>query len=407
MQGPTILSQLPEDWKWAEVSSIAELYRGISYTKDVASNNPFDGALPILRANNINGELNYDDLVYVPQALIKKEQFIKEGDIIFAMSSGSKHLVGKSAVARKDFNGSYGAFCALLRVNNAVNKKYVSYVFKGSSFRKLISEIAKGTNINNLKSEHILTFKIPLPAKQIQNAIVSKIEELFSELDKGIENLRIAQQQLKTYRQAVLKWAFEAKSCCSILFSQIVLSYQNGISKRSASDGKPIKILRLADIVRGEINSVEPRKINLTNLEIDKYGLEKDDIIAIRVNGSKELVGRFIFVDKPDGWGFCDHFIRIKFDRKKVIPKLMKYFSESRPVRKFIELNMVSSAGQNTISQGTLSALELRLPSLGEQSRILQAIERRLSVADKMEETIAKGLEQASVLRQSILKQAF
>ena len=48
----------------------------------------------------------------------------------------------------------------------------------------------------------------PIPE---QHRIVAKIEELFSSLDKGIENLKTAQAQLKTYRQAVLKWAFEGK----------------------------------------------------------------------------------------------------------------------------------------------------------------------------------------------------
>lgn len=127
------------------------------------------------------------------------------------MSSGSKHLVGKTAVAKADFKGSYGAFCALLRIKEGINKKYISYIFKGNTYRKLISEIAKGTSINNLKREHILDFEFPLPPLETQQAIVSKIEELFSELENGIEDLKTAQLQLKTYRQSVLKWAFEGK----------------------------------------------------------------------------------------------------------------------------------------------------------------------------------------------------
>ena len=53
--------------------------------------------------------------------------------------------------------------------------------------------------------------EIVLPPLETQHAIVSKIEELFSELDKGIAELKTAQQQLKTYRQSVLKSAFEGK----------------------------------------------------------------------------------------------------------------------------------------------------------------------------------------------------
>ncbi len=198
-------------WESTRVGDIADLLRGITYKKEQASNTPKAGYKPVLRANNINGSLNFDDLVYVPEQNISEQQFLKSGDIVFAMSSGSKHLVGKSAQAKLDFNGSYGAFCAALRTSKLVSKDYVYYVFQGNNFRRLISEIAKGSNINNLKREHILDFEISLPPIAEQHRIVAKIEELFSELDRGIENLKTAREQLKVYRQALLKHAFEGK----------------------------------------------------------------------------------------------------------------------------------------------------------------------------------------------------
>ena len=198
-------------WANARVGEIADLLRGITYQKEQASNTQITGYKPVLRANNINGSLNFDDLVYVPEQNINEQQLLRAGDIVFAMSSGSKHLVGKSAQAKSDFDGSYGAFCAALRTNKLVSKDYVYYVFQGNNFRRLISEIAKGSNINNLKREHILDFEIYLPPIAEQHRIVAKIEELFSELDKGIENLKTAREQLKVYRQALLKHAFEGK----------------------------------------------------------------------------------------------------------------------------------------------------------------------------------------------------
>ena len=198
-------------WVTTTVDEIATLVRGITYNKEQASKSSSPELKPILRANNINGTLNFDDLVFVPQHLIRSEQIIKAGDIIFAMSSGSKHLVGKSARARFDFDGSYGAFCGLLRAHEHVDENFLYYVFQNNKFRRLISEVAKGSNINNLKREHILDFEIALPPLQEQHRIVAKIEELFSELDKGIENLKTARAQLKVYRQALLKHAFEGK----------------------------------------------------------------------------------------------------------------------------------------------------------------------------------------------------
>jgi len=197
-------------WVTTTIGEVSTLVRGITYNKEQAAKSPLPNFKPVLRANNINGTLNFDDLVFVPQHLISADQIIKSGDIIFAMSSGSKHLVGKSARARFDFDGSYGAFCALLRAYEHVDKDFLYYVFQNNKFRRLISEVAKGSNINNLKREHILDFEIALPPRQEQSRIVAKIEELFSELDKGIENLKTARAQLKVYRQALLKHAFGA-----------------------------------------------------------------------------------------------------------------------------------------------------------------------------------------------------
>jgi type I restriction enzyme, S subunit len=198
-------------WVVVKVGEVGTLIRGITYNKAEAASTPLENFKPVLRGNNINTDLNFENLVYVPNKLISSEQLINEGDIIFAMSSGSKHLVGKSARARSNFDGSYGAFCALLRPCKQINKDYLYYVFQANNFRRLISEIAKGSNINNLKREHILDFEFELPPLNEQHRIVAKIEELFSELDQGISELKTAQAQLKIYRQALLKHAFEGK----------------------------------------------------------------------------------------------------------------------------------------------------------------------------------------------------
>ncbi len=69
------------------------------------------------------------------------------------------------------------------------------------------------TGITRLKLNQASMKNIPIkiPPSNEQERIIEKIEELFSDLDQGIETLKTAQKQLKVYRQAVLKWAFEGK----------------------------------------------------------------------------------------------------------------------------------------------------------------------------------------------------
>lgn len=147
---------MPLGWIECPTSDVATLIRGVTYSKEDARKSEAKGYRPILRANNIDGIINHDDLVYVRSTLISAIQQLKAGDILFAMSSGSRNLVGKSARITRDFDGGFGAFCGVLRVSENISNEYLALVYQTREFRHAISEIAKGSNINNLKREHLL-----------------------------------------------------------------------------------------------------------------------------------------------------------------------------------------------------------------------------------------------------------
>lgn len=108
--------KLPEGWVIAPVSTVTTLIRGVTYKKEQAINYLKDDYLPLIRANNIqNGKFDTTDLVFVPKNLVKENQKISPEDIVIAMSSGSKSVVGKSAHQHLPFECSFGAFCGVLR----------------------------------------------------------------------------------------------------------------------------------------------------------------------------------------------------------------------------------------------------------------------------------------------------
>jgi len=90
--------QLPPQWETSPLSEIVEIIRGITYKKAQSATSPEEGLLPVLRANNIQkGKIFTSELVYVPKDLIRIHQKLIAGDIVVAMSSGSKSVVGKTA----------------------------------------------------------------------------------------------------------------------------------------------------------------------------------------------------------------------------------------------------------------------------------------------------------------------
>ena len=180
---------------------------------------------------------------------------------------------------------------------------------------------------------------------------------------------------------------------------------QNGLSKRRG-DGNAVPVLRLADIVAGQLDESDPREINLTDKEFAKYRLLHGDLACIRVNGSKALVGRVIPFKSARSWAYCDHFIRFRPKHDVVDFRYLTHFFSTRTVRRHVELNMVSSAGQNTVSQGTMLDIQVPVPSLDEQRRIVAEIEKQFSRLDEAVANLQRVKANLRRYKASVLKAA-
>ena len=145
----------------------------------------------------------------------------------------------------------------------------------------------------------------------------------------------------------------------------------NGIAKRNGSEGTETIVLRLADLGESEISFSNTRSVILTDGEIQKYALYVGDVLFIRVNGSKENVGKSFYFDNESlSIAYCDHLIRCT-PTGVLHGKLLSMFMRCGYVRQLIGERMVSAAGQNTISQPSLATILLPVPPLKEQDRII------------------------------------
>lgn len=252
--------------------------------------------------------------------------------------------------------------------------------------------------------------RVSVPPLSEQERIVARIEELFSQLDAGVETLKKTKAQLAVYRQAVVEDAIATakhRGATVLPFGTFVLQYQNGISKRSG-EGIQTPVLRLADIENQRISNDDGlRLIGLSKIERDRFVLKRGDLLIVRVNGSENNVGRAIVVDKDDSYAACDHFIRCSVDFSHIIPEYAQLLLDSFSARKHIKENMVSSAGQNTVSQTTMSSIMVYVPDISLQEKIMVSVNERFSMCDCIEQTVDTALQQAEAMRQSILKDAF
>ena len=183
----------------------------------------------------------------------------------------------------------------------------------------------------------------------------------------------------------------------------ILLSLQNGIAKRSGHNGIDSIVLRLADVANYKTELSNVRKIPLSDSEIEHYKLYKTDLLVIRVNGSADIVGRFVEIT-DDKLYHCDHFIRIRFSQEYIFRDYLVVFGHAKVCREAIERLFITTAGQKTINQKHLSSLLFPIPPYNEQTRIAQKVQSLLALCDHLQNQLKKSQTIAAQLAQSIIE---
>lgn len=295
------------------------------------------------------------------------------------------------------------------------------------------TSLDKSTTIPSLAKRDILEIEIPIPPLSEQQAIVQKIEELFSELDKSIENLKIAQQQIKTFRQSVLKSAFEGKLTSKKEVENVMMVAEPNLeygdnklpegwkreklgnistvtsSRRIFKDdyvGSGIPFYRTKEIKELSENKEVSLELFISPSKYEEIKLVNDvpkvgDLLISAVG----TIGVSYIVKDDTPFYFKDgNLIWIK-NLESISSKYLNFiFQHFIRYRQNVE---TSGSAYNALTIVKLKEFIIPLPDIEEQDKIVAEIESRFSVADKLEESINQSLLQAETLRQSILKKAF
>ena len=153
--------------------------RGVSYKPADLRPSLSEESVLLLRANNIGaGRINHDEVQYVAKEKVSTVQLIQAGDILMCASSGSLEHVGKAAICLPSIEGeTFGAFCKLIRPKGDLLPEYIAAYLETDEYREIIMQLACGSNINNLKAEHIDELQIPIPPEEVQEAFVSFLRQ--------------------------------------------------------------------------------------------------------------------------------------------------------------------------------------------------------------------------------------
>ena len=388
--------ELPEGWKWIQQNEVCRLTDGEKIN---------DVEYPYLEVKYLRGNKDKE--------IITSGKFVKTGTKVILVDGENS---GEVFTVPED--GYMGSTFKSLSIQN-VDENYLQFFI--ATKKDFYRNNKKGSAIPHLDKKLFFTMPFPLPPTiEEQKRIADRIESMFAILDEAKEKAQNVVDSFETRKAAILHQAFTGNltakwrkengvsddSWEEKLFDSCIAKMQNGLSKRSGEEGEETVVLRLANIGENDFDVSDLRTIKLTSKEQENYSLIKDDVVMIRVNGSKANVGRQILVKNNNGWSFCDHIIRIKFE-SFCLPNYMVYYSNTKEYKDYVQDNMVSSAGQNTISRKGLSNLTLKIPTLSEQQEIISILDTVLEKECAARSAAEQVLEQIDLLKKSILARAF
>ena len=350
----------------------------------------------------------------------------------------------------------------VLRPSACLTSKFLQYLLHSRRFVDVASRQVSGDR-PRIKFEQVGSFGFFVPPVPEQRAIVAKIERLFSELESGIENLKTAKAKLSIYRQAVLTKAFEGELTKEWRERQenlpdaeeLLAGIQKERERAAREQGrklKPVKplteaeiaalpklpegwrwatietagavqlgrqrapqfhsgehmrpYLRVANVFEGRLALTDVKQMNFSPDEVPMYELRNGDLL-LNEGQSLELVGRpAMFRNEIQGACFQNTLVRFRPYDGICSDYALRVFLMQYRYGKYRSIAKITTSMAHLGAQ-RFAAVEFPVCSTEEQLQIVSEIESRLSVCDALEATIARGLERAEALRQSILKKAF
>ena len=444
---------LPEGWVWKKVSDLGEVLTGTTPTK--AKKEYYDSKdYPFFKPTDLN------EGYYVKKSgdgLSKKgieEARLLPSKSILVTCIGA--TIGKTGLIR--VSGAFNQQINAIIPQKNVLPEFVYFVCISPQFQKSIVDNSSATTLPILNKRKFEMLTMPIPPLIEQQKIVSEIEKQFSRLDEAVAALKRVRASLKRYKASVLKAAVEGKlteewrkenpnvESADKLLKRILAERKKkweeknpkkkykeppapdtstlpdlpkgwvwatvgaladnihyGYTASSTTDTVGPKLLRITDIQNNTVKWDAVPYCKIEPQEKQKYLLKDGDLVFARTGAT---VGKsFLIKGNISEAVFASYLIRIILS-KHTDKRFIYDFFQSLAYWMQIHKGKIG-IGQPNVNAQTLSQINLPLPPLIEQQKIVEEIESRLSVAEEVEEAIDINLKRAERLRQAILKKAF
>lgn len=395
------MSAVPSTWVEVKLGEIAETRLGkmlSAKAKTGVSSHPY------LRNKNVQwGRFDLDDVWEMDFSAEEFERFkIVPGDLL--VCEGGE--VGRAAIWRGQIpRVAYQKALHRVRPYAGIAPEFLLYLFMRLAQTNAFEPFVTGSTIKHLPQEDLRELPVPLPPLNEQRRIVVAIEEDFSRLDAADESLRRAERRLESLRASLL--ASATARYAPVELGALVSELRYGTSIKCLYEGVGAPVLRIPNIASGRVDMADLKFATSAAADLSSFFVEEGDLLFVRTNGSRDLIGRLATVHRLEATAFASYLIRARPDRTKLEPRYAVAALTAPAARALIEASAATTAGQYNLNLQALRSLPIPLPPLAEQRQIVAKVEQQLSVSDAMRNSIEAALQRSTSLRRSILERTF
>jgi type I restriction enzyme S subunit len=396
------MRELPRGWIWVKLGEVlADAKPGFPSGR----HNSTGAGVPHLRPMNISrqGRIDLHVLKYVDG---EQGARMGPGDVLFN-NTNSPELVGKTAYFDRNGEWAYSNHMTRVRPSGGIDGRFLAtqlhWLWMQGFYKSILSNHVNQASVST--KALVTAVDILLPPLAEQRRIVAAIERHFSRLDAGDAFLASAAHRLDATRSKVLGSAIVGID--TVPLGELLLHLRYGTSTKCAYDGAGLPVLRIPNVREGRIDSTDLKRAIDGSTDLSRWLVEAGDLLIIRTNGSRDLIGRLGVVDGAQGMAFASYLIRARPDPRKLVPEYAFLVFSAPAIRSLIESKAATSAGQYNLSASSLAALPLPVPPLPEQRRLVAAVEERLSAIDGLRRAMMQANRRTAALRRAILERAF
>jgi type I restriction enzyme S subunit len=298
------VNALPAGWMRAAVGELAELADG-PFGSNLKTSHYTETGPRVVRLQNIGEGVFLDERAHIAREHYERlaKHALRPGDVV-AASLGDEApracLVPSwlgPAVVKAD--------CIRVRTLNGVDPAFLMWMLNSSPVRAQAASSIKGVGRPRLGLGGLKRLIVPVPPQSEQQRIVAEIEEHFSRLDAADRSLVQARRRVATLRTSTLATA--AASYEPVELESLVTGLRYGTSTKCSYDADGAPVLRIPNVQGGRVDLSDLKFAIDADVDLSPFALESGDLLFVRTNGSRDLIGRVARVDGAEGMAFASY----------------------------------------------------------------------------------------------------